>query len=134
MSWQYSFSRHLPPTDFVLESIDVFHEETVFTTQCGRKFKIYHEQDCCESVYMVDSLGNPKELIGKTIREVQFGEPDDAFQDAYLAEQCSYPPESYTFTEVRFVCDDMTYVERWFGESNGCYSEEVDVSEWIANQ
>ena len=38
--------------------IDIDRDQIAITTECGRKFLFYHEQDCCESVRIYDSKGN----------------------------------------------------------------------------
>ena len=36
-------------------------------TACGRTFKMYHSQDCCESVYICDVVGDVSDLIDTPI-------------------------------------------------------------------
>ena len=42
-------------------------DEIVFTTNAGEKFKLYHEQDCCETVEVEDINGELDDLIGAPI-------------------------------------------------------------------
>ena len=43
------------------------NEEIVFKTDTGSKFKMYHDQDCCESVTVEDICGELSDLVGSPI-------------------------------------------------------------------
>jgi hypothetical protein len=91
----------------------------MLTTASGRKIWIHHDQDCCESVRIEDTQGNWHELIGKVIVE--------ASEDVRSSgPRCS---ESWTRTTLTFRVDGATVISRWIGESNGYYSESVDIEE-----
>jgi hypothetical protein len=87
----------------------------------GRVFTFNHSQDCCETVSILDVIGDVADLLGSPL---------------VLAEEVSsegtLPPEradSYTWTFYRFATVKGTVTVRWFGESNGYYSEGVDFYE-----
>ena len=98
--------------------------EIQITTECGRVFRFYHSQDCCESVKIAaaqDGDGSLLSLIGKQIREVTQEElRDDDTETSY---------DSWTKTTITFRTDSETVISRWIGESNGYYSEDVDLEE-----
>lgn len=104
--------------------------EIQITTECGRAFRFYHSQDCCESVYIEpsqDGDGSLLNLIGKEIREVSMeaiesGDPPPEYSD------------SWTRTTITFRTDSETVISRWIGESNGYYSEDVDLEEIFKGQ
>jgi len=85
-------------------------------------YKLYHEQNCCENVYVENVIGDEKDILNE---EIIFAEEDAGANN----------PDWYT--EDRFVsCTWTKYVlktknaslEFWFlGESNGYYSESVSV-------
>ena len=50
-----------------LAKIDNTAYEVVFTTNTGEKFKLYHDQDCCERVEVEDINGEFDDLIGTPI-------------------------------------------------------------------
>tara|TARA_B110000977_G_C11002101_1_gene464242 strand:+ start:828 stop:1256 length:429 start_codon:yes stop_codon:yes gene_type:complete len=89
---------------------------------------MYHDQDCCESVYVEDIVGDLDDLIGTTlllVEEVNNYETDDV---------ASYESadDSETWTYYRFSTEKGDVSIRWYGSSNGYYSESVDIE--IINQ
>jgi len=111
----------------VLEAIDVDKEkdQILFTTRSGRQFLIHHEQDCCETVEIVGQDGCFLKLVGKPIveaREIAIDTSDDDNSD------------SQTTTTLVFRVDGETVISRWVGDSNGYYSESVDISEIVGDR
>ena len=87
-----------------------------------------HEQDCCESVYIEDINGDLNDLIGSPmlIADESFGSNDDKEEGVDEAEE-EYSDESFTWTFYRFATIKGYVDIRWYGSSNGYYSESVDV-------
>ncbi len=87
----------------------------------GRRFLMTHDQDCCESVWLEDVCECLDDIVGKPI---------------LIAEETSnreLPPpsenswdDSHTWTFYKIVTADASVTMRWYGESNGYYSESVD--------
>ena len=101
----------------------------LFKTADGKTYKMHHNQDCCESVYLEDVAGEWDDLIGYPItlaEEVTSNEnPTDATEDI-LEYQDSF---TWTFYKLATI---KGYVDlRWYGESNGYYSESVDFEEVV---
>lgn len=97
-------------------------EEIVFTTNEGRVFKMFHSQDCCESVTIDDIEGDLRSLVGNPIlvaEEVSNSESRDPSQEY----------ESFTWTFYKLATIKGHVDIRWFGSSNGYYSEEVSFYE-----
>lgn len=85
-------------------------------------FRFYHLQDCCESVSIHDISGDLNNLIGSPILEAT----EDIVLDEWPSDvQAPWCVDSYTWTTHTFRTKDHTVVVRWFGESNGYYSESV---------
>ena len=92
-------------------------EEMVFRGASGApSFRFYHAEDCCESVQIVDIIGDLADLVGSPIVEAV----EVSNEDAPVVEA-----ESYTWTFYRFSTVRGTVTVRWLGESNGYYSEGV---------
>lgn len=108
----------------ILTHIDVDEDnnEIMLTTESGRIIKIFHYQDCCESVRIEDTEGNWHTLIGKVITDAS----EEVFPEG------DPPPEysdSWTRTVLTFKVDNSTVISRWIGESNGYYSESVNIED-----
>ena len=99
-------------------------EEMHFTTTDGESYKLYHAQDCCESVTVEDICGDLANLIGAPILVAEEvineqdvnpeGVPEQEYQDSFI----------WTFYKIDTIKGGVTI--RWYGESNGYYSESVD--------
>jgi len=111
----------------VLTEIKVNEEHITFITDEGEQYKMYHAQDCCENVYVEDIVGDINDLIGSPIilaEEVINPEPSSEEDILKTAESNSWGSCTWTFYKLATI---KGYVDiRWFGESNGYYSEDVD--------
>lgn len=94
-------------------------DEMVFTREDGKRFKFYHEQDCCESVIIEDVIGDLQDLVGSPITQAE-EVSDDTFVDNITD---SY--DSHTWTFYKFTTNKGSVTVRWLGQSNGYYSESV---------
>ena len=113
-------------------------DELIFYCSTGEKYKMYHSQDCCESVSIEDINGDLSDLIGSEIllaEEVNNEEFTKAFDESFTEGDSqwskqdrdgNYKPESYTWTFYKLATIKGYVDVRWFGESNGYYSESVD--------
>ena len=91
-----------------------------FTTSDGDVYRMYHGQDCCESVYIDDIVGDLQDLVGSEIlmaEEVEGESPADFDESDH---------DSYSWTFYKFATIKGYVDIRWFGSSNGYYSEGVD--------
>ncbi|UXS01658.1 DUF7448 domain-containing protein [Agrobacterium tumefaciens] len=94
-------------------------DEIVFVTDTGETFKMYHEQDCCESVYIEDVEGDLEGLVGNPILIAE------EVSNADLPKANEYD-ESFTWTFYKLATIKGHVDIRWYGTSNGYYSESVD--------
>lgn len=104
-----------------IKTISISNNEILFTSTENDQFVMYHGQDCCESVYIEDVVGDWNDLIGSPILKAEESSNSD---DPPV--ESKYEPESYTWTYYK-LATIKGYVDiRWFGESNGYYSESVN--------
>lgn len=104
------------------------NDQILFTATDGTSYKMYHDQDCCESVSIEDICGELSWLLGSPILSAEEssnkGNPKEVPDDGY-----SSPDESNTWTFYRIGTAKGMVVIRWYGYSNGYYSESVDFVE-----
>ncbi len=104
-----------------LTKIDKTDEEIIFHCDSGEVYRMYHNQDCCESVRVEDVTGDINDLIGEPILRAdtsRSNENPDGIKQGYQ--------ESFTWTFYKLATVNGWVDIRWYGESNGFYSEEVD--------
>lgn len=93
-------------------------ERIIMEDSDGIKYVMYHSQDCCESVDIDGIEGELKDLIGSPIVQAEESSNEDQGQKHEY-------DESYTWTFYRLATKDARVVIRWYGTSNGYYSESV---------
>lgn len=91
--------------------------EIIFTVDNGEKYRMFHEDDCCENVYIEDVCGDLSDLIGNPLLQVEESSSSDNPKEY---------SESHTWTFYKFATIKGSVTIRWYGESNGYYSESVD--------
>lgn len=93
-------------------------DQITFYTNDGYKYKMYHCQDCCESVYVEDISGDVQDLIGFEIVEA-----------SEVSQDNPHASESGTWTFYKLNTNNWLggVCIRWNGESNGYYSESVEI-------
>lgn len=86
----------------------------------GNKYLMYHEQDCCEGVWVEDVVGDVEDVINTPIIQALEHKdwngpmrPDGVFDEYY----------KWTYYELRTIKGSLHI--RWYGESNGYYAVDV---------
>ena len=104
---------------FVKVTGSVDGDAMLFETAQGERFMFAHQQDCCENVRINDIVGDLEDLVGEPLlisEEVKGAtEPDEEHY------------ESYSYTFYKFATHKGYVDVRWLGESNGYYSESVEL-------
>lgn len=107
----------------VVTVIEQGDDVLTFYTEDGDVYRMIHHQDCCESVEIEDIIGDLDDLIGSPIlmaEEVsQEGEGEGDADD-------DWGSDSSTWTFYKFATIRGYVTIRWYGYSNGYYSESVD--------
>jgi hypothetical protein len=109
-------------------SIDISKDKTIVTFYCVDfnnnefKYEMLHEQDCCEDVYLEDVVGDLEDLYTQIIKAEEVTNRTD--------EPSENSDESYTWTYYNLATQEGYVQFRWFGSSNGYYSESVSVYEY----
>lgn len=98
-----------------IEGMEKNSEKVIITLDNGDKWKMYHYQECCEQVWLEDVNGNINNLLNMPILK---------FDEKTNDRATDWGSETFTFYTISTA---KGYVDlRWYGESNGYYSESVD--------
>ena len=143
----FSDVRHVRPSDY-----DVNYEHDAIDLCCtnGAKYVLVPEQQCCESVCLVDVAGDLSDLIdtpilwaecvgnhhiGRSSKDIADHIGSYSFGINCLIDEikhelsyrrdprsaCGTGSDTWTFVRLRTIKGDVTL--RWIGSSNGYYSE-----------
>jgi hypothetical protein len=78
---------------------------------------MYYEPDCCASCSIEDVVGDLTDLVGAPIAMAEESTNSDDPKPA------DYPDESFTWTFYKLATAKGYVTIRWYGSSNGYYSE-----------
>lgn len=120
-------SRFPPPSCCVLTAcigktvqavsgLEVGSESVTLLFTDNSVLRLYHQQDCCESVqvYQIDGEAPDLQDVPLVMAEIVSSENEPAPKD---------PVDHYTWTFVKFATVKGYLTIRWLGDSNGYYSE-----------
>lgn len=91
-------------------------DSIIFVCDDGAEYKMYHEQDCCETVEIEDIDGDLDDLVGSEILVAEERSSDD---------ENASESATWTFYTIATALGWVTI--RWYGYSNGYYSESAQV-------
>lgn len=120
--WNYdSFEELNGKTLTEIRGCEVGNDQINFVCQDGDEYILYHSQDCCESVSIEDICGDIEDLLNEPIllaEEVTSGDnPEGVKVPKYQ--------DSFTWTFYKLATNKGYVTIRWYGSSNGYYSETV---------
>lgn len=94
------------------------NDEEVYFISEGYQVKMHHMQDCCEAVWLEEVIGDLEDLVDA---EILSAEETWQCGDSEGGES-----ETWTFYNIQSTKGHVTL--RWCGQSNGYYSESVDIT------
>jgi hypothetical protein len=108
-------------------------DEVRFTTTDGKVYLLFHDQCCCENVDIESIVGDLNDLVGEPMLVAEEVTSENKDPDGYV-----YPDrnrdDSFTWTFYKFATRKGYVDIRWYGESNGYYSESVDFAESLGER
>ena len=106
-----------------LVSVDRGHYDSndalFFKTADGEFYIMTHYQECCENVYIDDICGDFADLLNEEILTAE-----ELNNDYPVDEECIEDTYTWTFYHLATFHGDVSI--RWFGTSNGYYSESAE--------
>ena len=125
MGW---YDKHVDVSEMLGQTFSrvVSDNDTVTFENDEVRYVLYHDQDCCESVYVEDIIGDLEDLMNLPLL---ISREDTNAEDP---ETCDNG-ESYTWTFYNFATLNGYVTIRFLGESNGYYSEDVVCRKEILN-
>ena len=121
MGWRDNcdFSELTGKTITRIEGMDRLSDCITFHCSDGSVYNMLHYQDCCESVDIEDICGDVNDLLNSPILRAS----EDTNRDDAPPEDRGGESYTWTFYNIATVKGHVTI--RWFGSSNGYYSESV---------
>lgn len=86
------------------------------------KYVLKHEQDCCEHVYIESITGELSDLVGYPITMAEI-----VWKDGESRDEDSIYNDSSTWTFIKFATIKGYVDIRFYGSSNGYYSESAHI-------
>ena len=98
------------------------NDQIVFVDNENKSWVMGHQQECCESVSVEDIVGDLLDLIGEPLLEAE--------ESANEGETSEYGDTS-TWSFYKLGTRKGSVNIRWYGSSNGYYSESVELYEVV---
>ena len=103
-------------------TVDRAKDIITFETTDGLWFCMMHYQDCCELVEIEDIAGDLDDLLFSPILQAEVATSDTLLG---VEQKPDHDLESQTWTFYKLGTIKGRVTLRWYGTSNGYYSEEV---------
>lgn len=109
----------------------------VFYLDNGKAYIMFHDRNCSEDVFIDDISGNLDNLLNRPIMIAEEVISCDNDKEVKVSDDTwILPPgpkdeydDSYTWTFYKLATSKGYVTIRWYGTSNGYYSEDVDFYE-----
>lgn len=92
---------------------DIFEgdDTIIFEIENGQRYKMYHDQECCENVHIKDIVGDMNDLIGSPILQAEVSSNMDG-------------DDEWTFYKLNTIKGGVTI--SWCADTDSYYSTEVE--------
>lgn len=114
------FEELLGKTLTSINGLEVGSGAVYFNCSDDSEYKMFHDQDCCELVSIEDINGDVSDLLNSPILVAEEVTSDKNPAGVEMGYQ-----ESFTWTFYKLATLKGYVTIRWYGESNGYYSESV---------
>lgn len=104
-------------------------EEVLFHCLDGTRYRMYHAQDCCETVAIDAIEGDVVDIVGTPITRAHTVTSEDYAELRFESTMARSDGDSETWTFYKIDTAKGGIFIRWYGSSNGYYSESVDFVE-----
>ena len=101
------------------------NEQLYFYCNDDSVYIMYHSQDCCESVSIEDIVGDLSDLLHSPVIDAR----EESNSEEHPADKQNtevYAGDSFTWTFYIIGTMKGSVTIRWYGSSNGYYSESVN--------
>jgi len=125
-SKEYPKFEDLKGKTLILIEVNKDEDEITYKTDDDEQYTSYHDQDCCEIVCIEDICGDLDNLLDSPILIAEERVNHDANEKKVKdsLHWSNYNSFTWTFYELATIKGSVTI--RWYGSSNGYYSESVD--------
>lgn len=104
-----------------IEAVAV-HDNVLYLCTALGVFVIRHTRDCCEDVWLVDDGEKLADMVGDYLVKIRIDVSPQGTPEGRIDES-----STWTFVTIQTLKDSYTF--RWYGESNGYYSETVQLDD-----
>lgn len=103
--------------------VNEMKDELTLALANGDVVRFFHEQDCCEQVKIEEIIGDLNDLINWPLTIAE-----EVANEHMEGEVPQNPDDSWKWTFYKLGTIKGTVIIRWLGQSNGYYSESVEIS------
>lgn len=110
---------------------NVGEEEIIFELENGDMYRLIYHQDCCAECSIEDICGDMSDLIGYPVLVAEEATNRKENPEGFLHDEYQV---SFTWTYYKLDTIKGGVTIRWYGESNGYYSEEATFEKKLFNK
>jgi len=118
MDYEEKYFDYLIGKTLIKIKISKDERKILLKTTENETFEMFHEQDCCEDVYLDEVHGDFEDILNTPILEAE------EITNSELPKK-NVRDESFTWTFYKLRTIKGSVTLKWYGSSNGYYSETV---------